>query len=78
MKNDFDLGDTSDFLFAATGMSEAAVGTILFIISLVVLIGCLLGMVKILTSLLQGAFKQVIRKAVNTNFPKPFGWLSSK
>ncbi|XP_002129212.2 sodium-dependent phosphate transport protein 2B [Ciona intestinalis] len=71
------LCERSDFLFANTGWSDAAVGGLLFFISLFVLVSCLLGMVKILTSSLKRGVKRVISKAVNTNLPKPFGWLSS-
>jgi len=70
------IGDSSDFLFANSGWSESAVGGFLFAISMIVLIGSLLGMVKILTSSLKGGLKTAIKKAVNTNFPSPFGWLS--
>uniref|UniRef100_H2YZA4 Uncharacterized protein n=1 Tax=Ciona savignyi TaxID=51511 RepID=H2YZA4_CIOSA len=70
-------GDRSDFLFAKTGWTDGAVGGVLFFMSAVILISCLLIMVKVLTSSLKGSFKKLIRKAINTNLPKPFGWLSS-
>uniref|UniRef100_H2YZA2 Uncharacterized protein n=1 Tax=Ciona savignyi TaxID=51511 RepID=H2YZA2_CIOSA len=80
--NQYDRGvsgycDRSDFLFAKTGWTDGAVGGVLFFMSAVILISCLLIMVKVLTSSLKGSFKKLIRKAINTNLPKPFGWLSS-
>uniref|UniRef100_H2YZA6 Uncharacterized protein n=1 Tax=Ciona savignyi TaxID=51511 RepID=H2YZA6_CIOSA len=59
-----------------TGWTDGAVGGVLFFMSAVILISCLLIMVKVLTSSLKGSFKKLIRKAINTNLPKPFGWLS--
>uniref|UniRef100_H2YZA5 Sodium-dependent phosphate transport protein 2A n=1 Tax=Ciona savignyi TaxID=51511 RepID=H2YZA5_CIOSA len=70
-------GIVGDFLFAKTGWTDGAVGGVLFFMSAVILISCLLIMVKVLTSSLKGSFKKLIRKAINTNLPKPFGWLSS-
>uniref|UniRef100_H2YZA1 Uncharacterized protein n=1 Tax=Ciona savignyi TaxID=51511 RepID=H2YZA1_CIOSA len=69
--------ECNDFLFAKTGWTDGAVGGVLFFMSAVILISCLLIMVKVLTSSLKGSFKKLIRKAINTNLPKPFGWLSS-
>lgn len=68
--------DNSDFAFAQSSMAEADVGGLLFAISIIVLIISLLIMVKLLTSSLSGGMKTVIRKAVNTDFKKPFAWLS--
>jgi len=68
--------DTSDFAFAQSSMNEADVGGLLFAISIIVLIFSLLIMVKLLTSCLGGGMKKVIKKAVNTDFNKPFAWLS--
>ena len=41
-------------MFANTGLEDAVVGVILLVISLVVLCGCLIILVKILNSLMQG------------------------
>ncbi|XP_065584019.1 sodium-dependent phosphate transport protein 2A-like, partial [Artemia franciscana] len=46
----------SDYLFADTGMSDAAVGSILLVISLVILCICLVVLVKILNSILKGMY----------------------
>ena len=43
-----------EFLFASTGMTDMAVGLILLTIALVLLCGCLVGIVKILNSVLKG------------------------
>ena len=50
-------------------LSDGAVGTILLIISLVVLCGCLIGMVKVLSSLLKGSVLKAVRKFINADFP---------
>uniref|UniRef100_H2YZA7 Sodium-dependent phosphate transport protein 2A n=1 Tax=Ciona savignyi TaxID=51511 RepID=H2YZA7_CIOSA len=71
---------TKDIWFVHTtekSAADGAVGGVLFFMSAVILISCLLIMVKVLTSSLKGSFKKLIRKAINTNLPKPFGWLSS-
>jgi len=67
---------TSDFLFADTGLSDAAVGGILLVISLVVLSGCLIGLVKALGSMLKGTVANLIKKIINLDFPYPFGWVT--
>ena len=57
------------YLFHDTHLSEQAVGAILLVMSLTLLIGCLVAMVKILKSLLEGKMASVIKKTVNANFP---------
>ncbi|XP_039256967.2 sodium-dependent phosphate transport protein 2B-like [Styela clava] len=70
------LCDMDDFLFANTGITDAGVGAILLIISLVAMCICLTGMVKLLSSMLKGNIARIIKKVINTNFPYPFGWLT--
>uniref|UniRef100_A0A3B3YCG5 Sodium-dependent phosphate transport protein 2A n=1 Tax=Poecilia mexicana TaxID=48701 RepID=A0A3B3YCG5_9TELE len=63
-------------LFASTELSDLTVGLILLAASLAVLCTCLLLLVKLLNSLLQGQMAKVIHKVINTDLPHPFGWLS--
>ncbi|XP_071457292.1 sodium-dependent phosphate transport protein 2C isoform X2 [Marmota flaviventris] len=53
-----------------------AVGCILLAGSLLVLCLCLVLIVKLLNSLLQGRIAQAVRSVINADFPFPFGWLS--
>ncbi|CAL8308452.1 unnamed protein product [Arctogadus glacialis] len=62
-------------LFASTQLSDLAVGLILLAASLAVLCGCLLLLVKLLNSLLEGQVAKVIQKVINTDLPYPLGWL---
>ncbi|XP_056303026.1 sodium-dependent phosphate transport protein 2A [Danio aesculapii] len=63
-------------LFVETRLSDLAVGLILLVCSLLVLCTCLLLLVKLLNSLLQGQVAKAIQKVINTDFPFPFGWLT--
>ncbi|XP_072252486.1 sodium-dependent phosphate transport protein 2A [Leuresthes tenuis] len=63
-------------LFASTELSDLTVGLILLAASLVVLCTCLLLLVKLLNSLLQGKVAKIIHKVINTDLPYPFGWLA--
>lgn len=53
-------------LFASTEMSDLTVGLILLAASLAVLCTCLLLLVKLLNSLLEGQVAKVIHKVINT------------
>jgi len=53
-------------LFVETGLSDLAVGLILLSSSLLVLCTCLLLLVKLLNSLLQGQVAKAIQKIINT------------
>lgn len=64
------------FLLHGTGMSDTAVGVIMLVIALVVLCVCLVLIVKLLHSLLKGRIAVIIRKSFNSDFPKPFGFLT--
>ncbi|XP_073792161.1 sodium-dependent phosphate transport protein 2A isoform X4 [Danio rerio] len=63
-------------LFVETRLSDLAVGLILLVCSLLVLCTCLLLLVKLLNSLLQGQVAKAIQKVINTDFPFPFSWLT--
>ena len=64
------------FLFHDTGMSDTEVGIILLIASLIILCVCLVLIVKTLHSLLRGQIALIIRKTFNSDFPKPFTFLT--
>ena len=57
------------FLFANTSMDDLAIGLILLAISLVLLCGCLVGLVKILNSAMKGSMANVIKKVINADIP---------
>ncbi|XP_058441862.1 sodium-dependent phosphate transport protein 2C isoform X1 [Marmota monax] len=63
-------------LFAHSTLTDLAVGCILLAGSLLVLCLCLVLIVKLLNSLLQGRIAQAVRSVINADFPFPFGWLS--
>ncbi|KAM4585701.1 sodium-dependent phosphate transport protein 2A-like [Fundulus diaphanus] len=63
-------------LFTSTQLSDLTVGLILLTASLLILCTCLLLLVKLLNSLLQGQVAKVIHKVINTDLPHPFGWLA--
>ncbi|XP_062332916.1 sodium-dependent phosphate transport protein 2A [Osmerus eperlanus] len=63
-------------LFADTQLSDLSVGLILLAGSLAVLCSCLVLLVKLLNSLLQGQVAKVIQKVINTDLPSPCGWLA--
>ena len=65
-----------EYLFSDTGMSDDAVGAIMLVISLLILCFCLIFIVKTLHSLLKGQIAVIIKKTFNSNFPKPFGFLT--
>ena len=59
------------YLFALFDLTDSSVGIILIIISLIILCISLLLMVKMLTSLLEGAVAVVIKKVINPEFRSP-------
>lgn len=65
-----------NFLFHDTGLSDTGVGIIMLIIALFILCTCLVLIVKLLHSLLKGKIAVMIRKSFNSDFPKPFGFLT--
>ncbi|KAK1155851.1 sodium-dependent phosphate transport protein 2B-like [Acipenser oxyrinchus oxyrinchus] len=65
-----------DHVFVNTSLPDIAVGFILLFGSLLVLCTCLVLIVKLLNSVLQGHFAQVIKKVLNSDLPYPFGWVN--
>ena len=65
-----------EYLFHGTTLSDTEVGIILLVLSLILLCVCLICIVKLLHSMLKGQLAVAIRKVVNTDFPKPFGFLT--
>ena len=63
------LFHSGHFLFANTSMDDLAIGLILLAISLVLLCGCLVGLVKILNSAMKGSMANVIKKVINADIP---------
>ena len=58
-------------------LGDSGAGAILLIVSLVMLCGCLMGMVKVLNSLLGDKVKEAIKNGVNKDIPvKGLGWLT--
>ncbi|KAL3859991.1 hypothetical protein ACJMK2_010168 [Sinanodonta woodiana] len=57
-----------DHIFNNTTLSNIIVGVILLLVALFVLCACLIGIVKLLHSMLQGKVAVVIRKVVNAEF----------
>ncbi|XP_054995772.1 sodium-dependent phosphate transport protein 2B-like [Sorex araneus] len=68
--------DKCQHIFVNLNLSDLAVGIILVIVSLLVLCGCLVMIVKILGSVLKGQVAVVIKKILNTDLPFPFGWVT--
>ena len=64
------------FLFADTSLSDTEVGIIFLVISIVLLCICLIGIVKILHSMLRGQIAKIIKKTINADFPGPFRHLT--
>jgi len=75
-------GPSCKYLFAHLGpeginIGETYIGVILLAISLCMLCGCLIGMVKILNSLLGTKVKSVIENVINSDIPiRGLGWLT--
>ncbi|MEJ1274584.1 hypothetical protein NN561_005470 [Cricetulus griseus] len=63
-------------IFVNLNLPDLAVGIILLTVSLLVLCGCLIAIVKLLGSVLKGQVAVVIKKTLNTDFPFPFAWLT--
>merc|ERR1711936_97705 len=74
--------DDSCFLFNMLGpqganIGDTGAGVILLVVSLFMLCGCLMGMVKLLNSLLGEKVKEAIKDGVNKDIPiKGLGWLT--
>jgi len=70
------------FLFANLGpegadIGDTGAGVILLVVSLLMLCGCLIGLVKILNSLLGERVREIIKNGVNKDIPvKYLGWVT--
>ncbi|KZS21381.1 Sodium-dependent phosphate transporter [Daphnia magna] len=58
-----------EFLFENTGLEDWAVGLILLFMSLFMLCGCLVGLVKILNSMMKGHIANIIKRVINAKIP---------
>ena len=56
-------------IFVDANLSDAVVGVILLAVSLLLLCGCLVIIVKLLGSVLGGQVAVVIKKTINTDLP---------
>ncbi|XP_007448867.1 PREDICTED: sodium-dependent phosphate transport protein 2B [Lipotes vexillifer] len=63
-------------IFVNFNLPDVVVGTILLVVSLLVLCSCLVLIVKLLGSVLRGQVAVVIKKTINTDFPFPFAWVT--
>ncbi|XP_061048126.1 sodium-dependent phosphate transport protein 2B isoform X2 [Eubalaena glacialis] len=63
-------------IFVNFNLPDVVVGTILLVVSLLVLCSCLILIVKLLGSVLRGQVAVVIKKTINTDFPFPFAWVT--
>lgn len=73
----FDLTFPGNHIFAYSDLSDAAVGGILLVFSLLVLSTCLILLVRMLQWILQGQrTMKLVRKALNANFPGAFSFLT--
>nr|XP_004656212.2 sodium-dependent phosphate transport protein 2B [Jaculus jaculus] len=63
-------------IFVNFNLPDLAVGIILLFVSLLVLCGCLIMIVKLLGSVLKGQVAVIIKKTLNTDFPFPFAWVT--
>jgi len=61
--------DTCTYLFQYTGINDAGIGAILLVLSLAILAGSLIGIVKVLSSMLKGSIAGIINKTLNANIP---------
>jgi solute carrier family 34 (sodium-dependent phosphate cotransporter) len=55
---------------------DGGTGLFWIIISIIVLIACLFGIVKVISLLIVGPIARAVRISVNATFPKPFGFVS--
>jgi len=75
-------GELCNYLFAylgpeGTDIGETYIGVLLLAISLCMLCGCLIGMVKVLNALLGSKVKGIIENVINADIPvKGLGWLT--
>ncbi|GAU88642.1 hypothetical protein RvY_01301 [Ramazzottius varieornatus] len=71
-----DPNRTCQYLFHDTGMTETNTGVALLFLSLLVLCLSLVGIVKILNSIMKGAMAGALRRSLNMNFPGRMSFLT--
>lgn len=64
------------YLFEKFNLSDTVAGVILLIVSLFILCGCLILMVKLLNSALRGSMMTVIKKVINADLPGCFSYFT--
>lgn len=64
------------FLFANVDWADWVIGLILLLVSLLLLSSCLVGMVKILSSIFNGPVSLIIQKIVNSDLPGVFKYFT--
>lgn len=64
------------FLFANVDWADWVIGLILLLVSLLLLSSCLVGMVKILSSIFTGPVSLIIQKVVNSDLPGVFKYFT--
>ena len=60
---------TGDYLLLKIGLNDTASGVLLLVVSLLMLCGCLVLLVKLLNSVLKGKIAKFIRKFINSDLP---------
>ena len=60
---------TGDYLLLKFGLNDTASGVLLLLVSLLMLCGCLVLLVKLLNSVLKGKIAKFIRKFINSDLP---------
>ncbi|KAI8489960.1 hypothetical protein Bbelb_323210 [Branchiostoma belcheri] len=65
-----------DYLFSNTGLTEAQLGIVLLILSLIILCVCLVLIVKLLHSMLRGRVAYWTKKVINAEFPGKASFLT--
>lgn len=74
--NGTDEGNSCNFLFHDTGLSDTNAGIILLFIALFILCACLASIVKLLHSMLRGQIATIIKTIINSDFPGPLKYLT--
>lgn len=68
--------ENCSFIFSNIYWPEWLIGTILLVASLVILSTCLIFLVKLMTSLLNGPVAKIIQRLINSDFPGIFKYLT--
>ena len=71
-----DVIERCEYIFDQMGLNDTTTGLILLVLSLLMLCTCLTILVKSLQSLLIGRMAQTLKKHINSDLPRPFGWLT--